>query len=131
LGLAHGPGRSNGLAQLPTIHRPCCAARANASLPPRPSSSCARPAARRQASDCYSFGVLLSEMLSGAPAWPGLSPAGVALNVVSLGRAPGPPPALPRALDDLLRACLARDPEVRPTMSEVAAELAAWLVTSS
>jgi hypothetical protein len=70
-------------------------------------------------------------MLSGAPAWRGLSDASIARHVVSYGRHPRLPTALPPALESLLRVCLSFDPEARPMMSEVATALAAWLVTNS
>lgn len=83
----------------------------------------------RPASEIYSFGVLLLEMLTGSPAWAGLPHAGVVHQVAVLGRAPPTPPAgaLPAAAEALLRACLARDPTARPAFPEVVRALEAWL----
>ncbi|HEY6989275.1 MAG TPA: protein kinase, partial [Bryobacteraceae bacterium] len=61
-------------------------------------------------SDIFSFGCVLYEMLSGVRAFSASSPAGVIAAI--LEREPEPLPIAP-ALDRVLRACLAKDPERR------------------
>lgn len=91
-------------------------------VPARPLTTAARPA-----DDVYTLGVLLYEMLIGRSPYPGGRPAAE----VSGGRFPRPAPTpvlavpgLPRALADLVRACMAKTPEARPRSA--AAALALW-----
>ena len=76
--------------------------------------------------DIYAFGALLYEMLTGARAWPGDAPLGVATARL-LAPPPDPRvrrPGLPAAWAELVLRCMARAPHARPTsMAEVAAAL--------
>jgi Tol biopolymer transport system component len=66
-------------------------------------------------SDIFAFGALLYEMLTGQKAFPGKSTAGVFAAI--LREDPPPPsskrPGVPLALDQLVAACLAKDPDER------------------
>jgi serine/threonine-protein kinase len=67
------------------------------------------------ASDLYSLGLVLFEMLTGERAWRGESPAAVAMARLA-GEAPAPSslqPGVPRGLDLIVRRALARDPADR------------------
>jgi eukaryotic-like serine/threonine-protein kinase len=82
-------------------------------------------------SDLYAAGLLLYEMLTGEAPFTGDSPMAVAFARL---RQPPPDPAgrpgVPEALAQLVRHCLAREPEERPSGAlEVAAALRAWLTS--
>ncbi|GBF90480.1 hypothetical protein Rsub_03476 [Raphidocelis subcapitata] len=145
--LCSDPARSGGMRAVVAglgLSRPLAAAAAAAAA--GPGGSCpgsfthAAPEVLEQgafseAADVWSFGVLLHEMLTGAPAWPGLPSAypTVAPRATS-ARQSGldyfglpPPPGLPAPLRALLRACLEREPSARPRFTEVADALRGWL----
>lgn len=66
--------------------------------------------------DIFAFGAVLYEMATGRRAFSGGSPAAVIASLLADGR-PRPAaarPDVPRALDRLITACLARDPDDRP-----------------
>ncbi|MFV2063276.1 MAG: Stk1 family PASTA domain-containing Ser/Thr kinase [Chloroflexota bacterium] len=85
------------------------------------------------ASDIYSLGLVMYEMLTGQRAFAGDSPAAVAVARLSGGvpspmavRAEVPPP-----LDVIVRWCLAPDPAARPTASELSTALARFVTDPS
>ncbi len=78
------------------------------------------------ASDIYSLGLVMYEMLTGQRAFSGDSPAAVAVARLS-GGVPSPMAVraeVPPALDAIVRWCLAVDPSVRPAASELSTALA-------
>ncbi|MBI3748680.1 MAG: protein kinase [Chloroflexi bacterium] len=92
----------------------------------------ARGDATTAASDIYSLGIVLFEMLTGGRPWEGDSAAGVALARLS-GPIPDPAtvrPSVPAELAAITRRALARDPADRfPSASAMADQLEAWLAT--
>ena len=77
-----------------------------------------------KAADCFSFGVLLWEMASGARAWAGLTHPQIMLAVALQRQALTLPPETPPPLAALAAACMAHDPHGRPTFREICAALA-------
>ena len=78
------------------------------------------------ASDIYSLGLVMYEMLTGQRAFSGDSPAAVAVARLS-GSVPSPMAVraeVPPALDAIVRWCLAVDPAARPTAVELSTALA-------
>ncbi len=78
------------------------------------------------ASDIYSLGLVMYEMLTGQRAFSGDSPAAVAVARLS-GGVPSPMAVraeIPPALDAIVRWCLAIDPAARPSASELSTALA-------
>jgi serine/threonine-protein kinase len=82
-------------------------------------------------SDLYAVGLLLYEMLTGAPPFTGDSPMAVAF--ARLRQPPPDPsgrPGVPDVLAQWVRRCLEREPHERPSGTlEVAAALRAWLAS--
>ena len=86
----------------------------------------ARGAAATAASDIYSLGLVMYEMLTGQRAFSGDSPAAVAVARLS-GSVPSPMAVraeVPPALDAIVRWCLAVDPAARPSAAELSTALA-------
>jgi len=86
----------------------------------------ARGDAAVYASDIYSLGLVMYEMLTGQRAFSGDSPAAVAVARLS-GGVPSPMAVraeVPPALDVIVRWCLAPDPAARPTATELSTALA-------
>lgn len=85
------------------------------------------------ASDVYSLGLVMYEMLTGQRAFSGDSPAAVAVARLS-GGVPSPMhvrPEVPPSLDALVRWCLTTDPAIRPSATELSAALARFIADPS
>ena len=81
------------------------------------------------ASDIYSLGLVIFELLTGQRAFSGDSPAAVAVARLS-GGVPSPMsvrPDMPPALDAIVRWCLATDPGARPSATELSQALARFI----
>ncbi|HVM29319.1 MAG TPA: Stk1 family PASTA domain-containing Ser/Thr kinase, partial [Candidatus Limnocylindrales bacterium] len=81
------------------------------------------------ASDIYSLGLVLFEMLTGRRAWTGDSAGAVAVARLA-GDPPAPSslqPGVPPALDAIVRRALARAPGDRPTAADLSAALGRFL----
>jgi len=81
------------------------------------------------ASDIYSLGLVMYEMLTGQRAFAGDSPAAVAVARLSVS-APSPMavrPEVPPSLDAIVRWCLASDPAGRPSGVNLSAALARFI----
>ncbi|MFC7277378.1 protein kinase [Paractinoplanes rhizophilus] len=77
------------------------------------------------ASDVYALGVLLYRLLAGESPWSVESTTQMLRAHVYLDPAPLPPvPGVPRPVRDLIDRCLGKDPEARPSASEVSSILA-------
>lgn len=82
------------------------------------------------ASDIYSLGLVMYEMLTGQRAFAGDSPAAVAVARLS-GGVPSPMAVraeVPASLDALVRWCLAPDSAARPTAAELSTALARFII---
>jgi serine/threonine protein kinase/Tfp pilus assembly protein PilF len=76
-------------------------------------------------SDVYSLGVMFYEMATGRRPFSGGSPASLMNAVLNGEPAPiaGARPGLPSGLEELIRACLVKRPELRPTSARLRDEL--------
>uniref|UniRef100_A0A0G4H597 Protein kinase domain-containing protein n=1 Tax=Chromera velia CCMP2878 TaxID=1169474 RepID=A0A0G4H597_9ALVE len=73
--------------------------------------------------DVFSFGVVLWEILSRQPPYPGMDPVNVATQVVKNGLRPEIPPDSPRRWVSLMNRCWAQDPKDRLDFAQILEEL--------
>jgi serine/threonine protein kinase len=83
-----------------------------------------------KAADIYSFGVLVWEMLTGTRAWAGLVHAQIMCQVALLHRRLAIPKDIPDELAELLRECMAPEPNDRPDIQQVVDKLSHFLQTT-
>lgn len=69
--------------------------------------------------DVFSYGIILWELLSRECPYDGLSPIQCALAVLNRDKRPDIPKFCPPALHALIKACIKKDPEQRPSFEEI------------
>lgn len=79
------------------------------------------------AADCYSFGLLATELLTGEKPFLGLPLGSVVFSVIYSHARPDLPPDAPPRYADLVRRCWSSDPSARPTMSDILSDVRAQL----
>eukprot|EP00878_Enallax_costatus_P014880 GHUV01015576.1.p1 GENE.GHUV01015576.1~~GHUV01015576.1.p1 ORF type:complete len:191 (+),score=65.69 GHUV01015576.1:248-820(+) len=72
--------------------------------------------------DVYAFGVMLNEMLSRSPPWPGASATEIKRQVLA-GQRPAIDMSCPKPLQDLIASCWAQQPEQRPDFVSILEQL--------
>lgn len=77
-----------------------------------------------RASDVFAFGVVLFEIFTASPPWPGLAPLEVAAKVMG-GETLVMPSTVDGRLSQLAASCWRREPKERPSMSDVHSALSA------
>eukprot|EP01112_Ceratiomyxa_fruticulosa_P015698 TRINITY_DN4655_c0_g2_i1.p1 TRINITY_DN4655_c0_g2~~TRINITY_DN4655_c0_g2_i1.p1 ORF type:complete len:855 (-),score=165.24 TRINITY_DN4655_c0_g2_i1:85-2649(-) len=71
------------------------------------------------ASDSYSFGILMWELLEKKEPYEDLEPINIAIGVLHEGLRPPISPTTPKVYADLMEKCWNADPKLRPTFSEI------------
>ncbi len=75
---------------------------------------------RTTSGDVFSFGLLLLELCTRQPLYPG-TPAAVIIGTVCKGERPPVPGGVPGCLRDIVEGCWAQEPAARPAFGNVAA----------
>ncbi len=73
--------------------------------------------------DVFSYAVVLWELLTCKVPYSDMTPLQAAVGVVQKGLRPGVPPACPPALSDIMTACWAQVPSMRPSFRELTPRL--------
>jgi len=80
-----------------------------------------------QASDIYSFGIIVYELLANAYPYPKMDDTNLALKVCQGHRPDIDKVPVPQLLKDLIKKCWDADPEKRPNAEELVALIGSWL----
>ncbi len=87
-------------------------------------------APRTDSGDVYAFGIVLLEIMTGRPAYPGMNRDMVRRFVLE-GRRPSIPDRIPQDIHDLITSCWAEDPQARPTFHSVVSTLETVMVAEN
>lgn len=69
--------------------------------------------------DVYSYGIVLIELLTRQCPFEGMTPIQCALAVLNRNQRPEIPKWCPPALQTVIRSCIKREPDERPTFPEI------------
>lgn len=79
------------------------------------------------AADCYAFGLLATELLTGEKPYVALGIGSIVYSVIYAHARPDLPQDAPPSYADLIRRCWAADPADRPTMADILADVRSQL----
>lgn len=80
--------------------------------------------------DCYSFGIVLWELFHRQMPYKGRDPVSVALDVIHNNLRPALSSELPVEIQDLIKACWAKEPKARPSFQEIMTTLRTLSMTT-
>ncbi|CAG8479376.1 6790_t:CDS:2, partial [Racocetra fulgida] len=78
-------------------------------------------------SDIYSFGIIMSEIVSGRPAFADRKHDLVLISEICNGKRPEVPQEIPGMYVELVNQCLSAEPSKRPSLEEISEKLKIWI----